>query len=106
MCGMVLEWKGKGEDALRSSGLPYTIVRPGGLKPFPGQPACPEGVEPLSLNARDSIQGGVVCRADVALVMAGALGNADALGKTVELKADKTLPLDGWRSAWAGLPKD
>jgi uncharacterized protein YbjT (DUF2867 family) len=106
MCGMVLEWKGKGEDALRNSGVPYTIVRPGGLKPFPGQPACQEGVEPLSLNARDSIQGGVVCRADVALVMADALGNTDALGKTVELKADKSLAIDAWRSAWASLPKD
>lgn len=106
MCGMVLEWKGKGEDALRNSGVPYTIVRPGGLKPFPGQPACKEGLEPLSLNARDSMPGGVVCRADVALVMVDALGNAAALGKTVELKADKTLALDAWRSAWAGLPKD
>jgi len=106
MCGMVLEWKGKGEDALRNSGVPYTIVRPGGLKPFPGQPACKEGIEPLALAARDSMSGGVVCRADVALVMADALGNAAAVGKTVDLKADKALAVDAWRSAWAGLPQD
>jgi uncharacterized protein YbjT (DUF2867 family) len=106
MCGMVLDWKGRGEEALRTSGVPYTIVRPGGLKPFPGQPACTEGVEPLGLAARDTLPGGVVCRADVALVMADALGNPDALGKTVELAADKKLALDAWRSAWPTLPKD
>ena len=39
MCGMVLQWKGNGEASLRASGVPYTVVRPGGLKPFPGQPA-------------------------------------------------------------------
>ena len=40
MCGMVLQWKGNGEASLRASGVPYTVVRPGGLKPFPGQPEC------------------------------------------------------------------
>jgi hypothetical protein len=38
--------------------------------------------------------------------MADALGNPDALGKTVELAADKKLALDAWRSAWPTLPKD
>ena len=32
----VLIWKGKGEDAVRASGVPYTIVRPGGLTDKPG----------------------------------------------------------------------
>ena len=44
MCNMVLDAKGKGEAALRASGLAYTIVRPGGLKPFPGQPDCSEDI--------------------------------------------------------------
>jgi hypothetical protein len=38
--------------------------------------------------------------------MAGALGNPAALGKTVNLTADKQLPIDGWRAAWAGIPRD
>lgn len=30
-CGMVMKWKLKGENYLRESGIPYTIVRPSGL---------------------------------------------------------------------------
>jgi hypothetical protein len=32
----VLVWKLRGEDALRAAGVPYTIVRPGGLQDGPG----------------------------------------------------------------------
>ncbi len=107
MCGMVLEWKGRGEASLRASGLPYTIVRPGGLKPFPGQPECFEGKEPLALYGLKDPRGpGALCRADVGMVMANALGNPDALGKTVNLVADKALPLDAWRTAWTAIPRD
>jgi hypothetical protein len=37
----VLFWKKRGEEALQRSGIPYTIVRPGGLldAPRPGQAA-------------------------------------------------------------------
>jgi hypothetical protein len=87
--------------------VPYTIVRPGGLKPFPRQPPCVEGREPLLLYARDVDRGpGIVCRADVALVAIDALGNPNALGKTVNLVVDKQLALDAWRQAWAALPAD
>jgi len=106
MCGMVLKWKGDGEQALRDSGVPYTIVRPGGLKPFPGQPACMEGKEPLLIYPIDQDRAGALCRADVGLVMADALGNADALGKTVNLIADSSAGLDDWQSAWAEMPAD
>jgi len=109
MCGMALSFKGQGEDHLRSSGLPYTIVRPGGLKPFPGQAACQEGREPLALYAGSEDRGpGALCRADVGLVMASALGNAEARNKTVNVIADrdKAAPVDGWRSRWAALPAD
>jgi uncharacterized protein YbjT (DUF2867 family) len=106
MCGMVLDWKGRGEASLRASGVPYTIVRPGGLKPFPGQPECVEGQESLALFSSKDSRAGALCRADVGLVMAAALGNADALGKTVNLIGDKQMPLDGWRTAWAAVPRD
>lgn len=106
MCGMVLDWKGRGEASLRSAGVPYTIVRPGGLKPFPGQPACVEGKEGLRLFPGNEAGTGSLCRSDVALVMAGALGNPDALGKTVGLVGDAKQPIDAWRSAWAAVPKD
>lgn len=107
MCNMVLKWKGEGEQALRESGVPYTIVRPGGLKPFPGQPDCVEGQEPL-LMYPGAMQNkpGALCRADVGLVMADALGTPEALGKTVNLIGDKSAALGAWRSAWAEMPAD
>jgi uncharacterized protein YbjT (DUF2867 family) len=92
LCGMAVDYKGRGEARVRSAGVPYTIVRPGGLK---------------LLYARDVDRGpGIVCRADVALVAIDALGNPNALGKTVNLVVDKQLPLDAWRQAWAALPAD
>ena len=107
MCGMVLKWKGNGEASLRASGVPYTIVRPGGLKPFPGQPECLEGNESLALYGRDVARGpGALCRADVGLVMANALGNPAALGKTANLIADKELPLDACLLYTSPSPRD
>jgi uncharacterized protein YbjT (DUF2867 family) len=107
LCGMALDYKGRAEAHLRRSGVPFTIVRPGGLKPLPRQPACVEGQEPLALYARNEDRGaGVVCRADVALVIADALGNRDALGKTVNLVVDRQLPVAAWRQAWPALPAD
>jgi uncharacterized protein YbjT (DUF2867 family) len=107
MCGMILQWKGRGEQSLRASGVPYTIVRPGGLKPFPGQPACTEGQEALTLyGVKDARAPGAICRADVGLVMADALGRSEALGKTVNAIGDKSAAPDAWRSGWKAIPRD
>lgn len=107
ICGKVLEWKGRGEDALRGSGVAYTIVRPGGLYPFPGQPACVGGKVGLALYPGAEVRGpGALCRADVALVMVDALGNKSAIGKTVNVVGDKKQAVEAWRSAWAGVPAD
>jgi uncharacterized protein YbjT (DUF2867 family) len=108
MCGMVLEWKGKGEEHLRKAGVPYTVVRPGGLRPFPGQPECKEGVEGLRVWSPKAEGGpGAICRADVGLVMATALGNKDLIGKTINVVGDKNAAsVEGWKSALAALPKD
>ena len=50
--------------------------------------------------------GGALCRGDVGLVMADALGNPDALGKTINLVGDKQSELTAWRSASATIPAD
>ncbi|MDX2222987.1 MAG: SDR family oxidoreductase [Rhodospirillaceae bacterium] len=104
--GMVLMWKGKGEEHLRKSGLPYTIVRPGGLQPFPNQPPCEAGKVGLKVAPYDGVGEGFVCRSDVAHVMVAALGNQDALGKTFSLVADPAGTVGGWKAAMAALPKD
>lgn len=98
--GMVLAWKGKGEQSLRDSGVPYTIVRPGGLVD------CEAGKEGLVVAAGDAKVSGRVCRADVALVMADALKNPAAAGKTVALVGDPKGAPGGWTSAWTGIAKD
>lgn len=109
MCGMVLAWKGKGEDYLRASGVPYTVVRPGGLLPAPGQPPCVEGEVPLRLYPGfETGESAAICRADVGLVMIDALGNPDAIGKTVNLISEtgEAAQVDAWRSLWALMPSD
>lgn len=98
MFGMVLMWKGKGEDYLRASGLTYTIVRPGGLQ------VCPAGKTGLQMAPGDVALQGIICRADVALVLADALTSKAADNKTIALVSDKAAPVDAWKSAWATIP--
>ena len=76
--GRVLEWKKKGEDALRASGLTYTIIRPGGLTDEPG------GQRALKLDQGDKISGRI-SRADAADIILQALHNPHALNATFEV---------------------
>jgi len=57
--GKILDWKLKGEEALRHSGLDYAIVRPGGLKDTPG------GCHSLVFDQGDQILG-TISREDLA----------------------------------------
>lgn len=98
--GMVLMWKGRGEDHLRKSGLSYTIVRPGGLAD------CDPGKVGLQIAAAGAQLQGRICRSDVGLMMADALTNKDAAGKTVETIQDEKAPVTAWKSAWASVKKD
>ncbi|MDX2142374.1 MAG: SDR family oxidoreductase [Rhodospirillaceae bacterium] len=98
--GMVLKWKGDGEQHLRKSGLSYTIVRPGGLAD------CDPGKVGLKIAAGHEALQGRICRSDVGLIMADALTNKAAAGKTVATISDDKAPVDGWKSAWAAIAKD
>jgi len=100
MFAMVLMWKGKGEDHLRRSGLSYTIVRPGGLAD------CEPGKVGLKLAAGSEMLQGRICRADVGLIMADALTNKNAAGKTIATISDDKAPVTAWKSAWAGIKTD
>jgi len=72
--------KRAGEDALRQSGVPYTIVRPGGLLNDEG------GKVAVAFSAGDKLEGGLIPRADVAAVCVAALANGKAsIGKTFEI---------------------
>ena len=73
--GSVLKEKAMAEHHLRTSGLTYTIVRPGGLK---SEPATGDGV--LTLNP--SI-GGIIHRADVAELIVQCISNPKSYNQTL-----------------------
>lgn len=74
----VLIWKFKGEEVVRNSGVPYTIVRPGGLVDKPSDPSA------VILQQGDSGEG-MIPRADVAMVLVQSLKYPEALNKTFEV---------------------
>ena len=98
----LLIWKGEGEKALRATGMPYTIVRPGGLERKP----CEHGKVGLKIAPDDGVATSPVCRADVAMVLIYALGNKDMLSKTFQVQSDPAAKPDAWRGLFAGLKKD
>ncbi len=99
LSGDALEWKQRGEQALRASGVPYTIVRPGGLTDKPGGRA--------GVRFQQGDQGmGSIPRADVAAVVVATLGEVDAIGRTFEIRSDASLAPEAWRRDFAGLARD
>jgi cytosine deaminase len=76
--------KGRADDALRSSGVPFTIVRPTRL-------TDDDPVGSVALG--ESADGGPIPRADVAAVLAALIEAGRAGGLTLELTAGDT-PID------------
>jgi len=97
--GDILEWKAKGEAYLRASGVPYTIVRPGGLSDGEG------GQTGIAVQQGDQGMGSIT-RADLAKVLVATLGNPRVLNTTFEIRADGELPVDGWRASLRRLEPD
>jgi uncharacterized protein YbjT (DUF2867 family) len=98
--GDIREWKTRGEEYLKRSGLDYTIIGPGGLE---DRPSSGEGVRLLT---RADYRGGQIARGDVALVAVTSLGNPAATGKTFAVIRDESLPADAWRTMLGELPLD
>jgi uncharacterized protein YbjT (DUF2867 family) len=99
LSGDALKWKAKGEAYLRASGVPYTIIRPGGLTDDPA------GQTGISFQQGDK-GSGRIGRADVAAVMIAALDNPDALQKTFEIFSDAKIKRDAWRTGFSVLKTD
>jgi uncharacterized protein YbjT (DUF2867 family) len=74
----VLYWKQQAEDYLKNSGVPYTIVRPGGLKNEDNDQA-------IVMSAADTLFEGSIPRHKVAQVCAEALSQPAAKNKVVEI---------------------
>ena len=71
-----LRAKGRADEAVRSSGLDATVVRPGGLTNDPGTGRVSLG---------ESLRRGRVPRDDVAAVIVAVLDSPNTIGKTFEL---------------------
>lgn len=98
-----LEWRFKGEEHLRASGVAYTIVRPGGLVDDPA------GVKGVLLAQGDDwrrFRGTTVTRGDLAEVLVECLRNPAADRVTFEIANDPSLAPGAWRQALASLQPD
>lgn len=99
MMDNVLIWKFRGEEALRASGVPYTIVRPGGLVNAAG------GTEALVFSQGDTTAGRIN-REDVALICIAALGNEAAVNKTFETFSSGEPGENDWAGKFSALTAD
>ncbi|KAF7840910.1 protein TIC 62, chloroplastic [Senna tora] len=98
----VLIWKRKAEEALIASGLPYTIVRPGGME----RPTDAfKETHNITLSTEDTLFGGLVSNLQIAELMAVMAKNRDlSYCKIVEVVAETTAPLTPMEQLLAKIP--
>lgn len=98
----VLIWKRKAEEALIASGLPYTIVRPGGME----RPTdAYKETHNTTLSTEDTLFGGQVSNLQVAELLASAAKNPSlSYFKVVEVIAETTAPLTPLEELLAKIP--
>ena len=95
----ILVWKLRGEDVLRASDIPHTIIRPGGLTDERGSDQA------FSLDQGDRITGSI-SREDVAEICVRALDHEDAKGVTFEVVYAETGVRDDAQNIFSDLQKD
>ncbi|KAL5790858.1 hypothetical protein ACOSQ2_005746 [Xanthoceras sorbifolium] len=98
----VLIWKRKAEEALIASGLPFTIVRPGGME----RPTdAYKDTHNITLSQEDTLFGGQVSNLQVAELMACMAKNRSlSYCKVVEVIAETTAPLTPMEELLAKIP--
>ena len=95
----VIIYKGKAEEALIASGVPYTIVGPAGMNSNPG------GVKSIVLVPRSEYKmGQAITRADTATVAIAALTNPDAANKAFSVSNGDGPGTPAKDVKFAGLP--
>ena len=98
MFNNILIWKRRGEEAVAASGIPYTIVRPGGLSDDPG------GMQTVIFEQGDTQSEGIwITRADVARICVAALADEAALNKVFEIHAEDGEPQADFAAEFASL---
>jgi len=95
--GGILTWKLRGEESVRESGIPYTIIRPCALTEEPGGQA-------LVFEQGDNIRG-KVSREDIAELCVQVLEHPQACNLTFEVK-EQSGENNNWDSLFAALKPD
>ncbi len=97
--GGILTWKLRGEDAIRSSGIPYTIIRPCAMTEEAGN-------KNLIFDQGDNIRGRV-SREDIAELCVQALTYPEACNLTFEVKqGDNDGGSQNWQELFASVKND
>jgi len=97
--GQVLEWKYKGEEFLRESGMDYVIIRPGGLT------SCFADVQNLRIDQGDQVSG-VVSRQSLAAVVLHAIQHPEPSRVSFELVSVDQPDENNWPTDYESLSPD
>ena len=95
---LVLYWKKQAEQYIQSSGIPYTIVRPGGLKEE-------DNADNIVMSGADTLFDGSIPRQKVAQVCIEALSQPEAKSEIVEIVARDDAEAKSWSELFATAAK-
>jgi uncharacterized protein YbjT (DUF2867 family) len=93
---LILWWKQQAEQYLKSSGLNYTIVRPGGLK-------NEDNNNPVVMSQADTLFEGSIPRQKVAQVCVESLYSPQSRNKVLEIVSAPTATAKSWESLFASV---
>ena len=93
---LVLYWKKQAESYIQASGVPYTIVRPGGLK-------NEDNSEPIVMKGADTLFDGSIPRLKVAKVCVEALSQPAAKSTIVEIVTDPEAQPQSWEQLFGNV---
>lgn len=93
---LILWWKQQAEQYLKTSGLNYTIVRPGGLK-------NEDNSQPVVMSKADTLFEGSIPRQKVARVCVESLSSPSARNKVLEIVSTSTATTKSWEDLFASV---
>jgi uncharacterized protein YbjT (DUF2867 family) len=93
---LILVWKKRAEEYLQQSGVPYTIVRPGGL-------LNEENSDSIVMSSADTLFDGRIPRTKVAQVCIEALFQPNSRNKIVEIIAKAETPAQSFEQLFTNV---
>lgn len=93
---LVLYWKKQAESYIQQSGIPYTIVRPGGLKEE-------DNSDNIIMSGADTLFDGSIPRQKVAQICVEAITQPQAKSKIVEVVATPDADAQTWSQLFANV---